>query len=82
MTSRVGVGVRQAGQQDPPGRVDPPGVGGRGERRADLDDPVLLDEDVSPRERGWMTREDLSAADEQCDGDLRRYFFCGRRSFV
>jgi hypothetical protein len=65
MTSRMGVGVRQTGQDDASGRVDPPGVGGRGDRRADPDDPVLLDEEVSPRERRGMTREDLTAADEK-----------------
>jgi hypothetical protein len=58
------VSVRETGQHDASGCVDPPSVGRRGEGRPDADDPVLLDEDIGSHERWWMTGEDLTAADE------------------
>jgi hypothetical protein len=82
MASRVRVGVRQTGQHDASGCIDPPSVGRGGEGRSDPDDPVLLEEDIGSHERGWMACEDLTAGEEERDGALRLYFFCGRRSFV
>ena len=65
MASRVRVGVRETGQHDASGSVDPSCIGRGSEVRADPDDPVLLDEDVSPYEGRRMTHQDLTASDNK-----------------